>query len=121
SAAPARAAEEPPALAEAVAAGELPPLAERLPMNPRLDLPERDGWEPGRYGGRLTTLTRGGRDARAVSLLGYSRLVVWNEELALVPDLLLDFKVEEGRRFTLTLRRGHRWSDGAAFTSDDFR
>ncbi|MEX2629961.1 MAG: ABC transporter substrate-binding protein [Tistlia sp.] len=111
---------EPPALAARVAAGELPPLAERLPDLPRSDLPERDGWEPGRYGGGLRLLTRGGRDARTLSVLGYSRLLAWNEKLKLVPDLLLDVKVAEGRRFTLTLRRGHRWSDGEPFTSADF-
>ncbi|SMF23688.1 peptide/nickel transport system substrate-binding protein [Tistlia consotensis] len=118
---PAGAAGEPPALAARVAAGDLPPLAGRLPAEPRRDLPKRSDWQPGRYGGSLTMLVRGGRDARSLSVFGYSRLVVWNEALELVPDLLLAFKVEEGRRFTLTLRRGHRWSDGAPFTSDDFR
>ncbi len=115
------AAEEPPALAAAVEAGELPPLDERLPAVPRKDLPERPDWQPGRYGGTLTMLSRGGRDARGLSVFGYTRLVVWDEALKLVPDLLLDVKVEEGRRFTLQLRRGHRWSDGAPFTSEDFR
>lgn len=115
------AAEEPPALAERVAAGELPPLAERLPMHPRQDLPDRPDWQLGRYGGTLRMLSRGGRDARTLSVFGYTRLVVWNEQLELTPDILLDFKIEEGRRFTFTLRRGHRWSDGTPFTSEDFR
>ena len=58
---PAMAAEEPPLLAPLVARGELPPLAERLPETPRSDLPDRAGWQPGRYGGELRMLARGGR------------------------------------------------------------
>ena len=29
--------------------------------------------------------------------------------------------IEDGRRFTLRLRKGHRWSDGHPFTAEDFR
>lgn len=112
---------EPPALRIELAAGELPPLAERLPANPRRDLPRRDGWQEGRYGGTLTMLARGGRDARDLVLFGYARLVVWNEDLELVPDILENVEVQDGRVFILTLRERHRWSDGAPFTSEDFR
>lgn len=118
---PAAAQEEPPFLAERVELGQLPPLAQRLPALPRSDLPERDDWESGRYGGRLNLLTRGGRDARDLVVLGYARLMVWTEDFQLVPDLLLDVEVEENRRFTLKLRPGHRWSDGQPFTAEDFR
>jgi peptide/nickel transport system substrate-binding protein len=38
-----------------------------------------------------------------------------------VPDILKDVEVEDGRIFTLHLRRGHKWSDGEPFTSEDFR
>jgi peptide/nickel transport system substrate-binding protein len=114
-------AEEPPALAAAAAAGQLPPLAERLPVDPRRDVPARDGWRPGRYGGTLRTLTRGGRDARDLVLLGYARLVVWGPDYRLRPDILHAVEVEDGRAFTLHLRPGHRWSDGHPFTTEDFR
>ncbi len=125
----AHAAEEPPFLAQAVAEGRLPPLAERLPEVPRRDLPDRPGWSSGRYGGDLRMLERGGRDARAMVVFGYARLVVWQRDapnvkggrLRLVPDILEGVEVEDGRRFTLRLRRGHRWSDGAPFTAEDFR
>ena len=83
----ASAAEEPPSLAAAVAEGSLPPLAERLPAEPRQDLPGWEGWSEGRYGGELVTLTRGGRDARDLFILGYARLVVWDEKLELRPDI----------------------------------
>ncbi len=119
------AAEEPPLLAEEVAAGRLPPLAERLPVVPRRDVPARPDWKPGRYGGELRTLSRGGRDPRDLVILGYARLVAWELDDAgafrLVPDILESIEVEAGRAFTLRLRPGHRWSDGHAFTAEDFR
>src|SRR3546814_6498177 len=55
------------------------------------------------------------------TLFRSARLVAWNDDLALVPDILESVAVEEGRRFTLTLRQGHRWSDGQPFTTGDFR
>ncbi len=112
---------EPPALRYEIATGALPPLAERLPREPLRGLPARDDWKEGRYGGSLRLLTRGGRDARDMVLLGYARLVVWDEKLELVPDILQSVSVEEGRIFTLSLRAGHRWSDGTPFTTADFR
>ena len=119
------AAEEPPALTDAVEAGLLPPLAERLPAVPRRDLPDRAGWVPGRYGGTLRTLSRGGRDPRDLVIFGYARLVVWEPDpgggFRLVPDILEAVEIEDGRGFTLRLRPGHRWSDGQPFTSEDFR
>ena len=116
---------EPPMLAAEVADGRLPPLSERLPAAPRRDLPARADWTPGRYGGTLKTLTRGGRDARDLVVLGYARLMAWSVDAdgryALVPDILERVAIEDGRVFTLHLRPGHRWSDGAPFTSEDVR
>ncbi|WP_193371360.1 ABC transporter substrate-binding protein [Pelagibius marinus] len=112
---------EPPGLRYDLATGELPPLAERLPAEPRRDLPGREGWQSGRYGGSLVMLARGGRDARDLALFGYARLVAWDEKLELVPDILKDVQVQDERVFTLTLRAGHRWSDGTPFTTEDVR
>jgi peptide/nickel transport system substrate-binding protein len=61
------------------------------------------------------------RDLRMMTLYGYTRLVVYDDDLELVPDLLESFEVQEGRIFTLRLRAGHRWSDGSPFTTEDFR
>ncbi|BDY15125.1 peptide ABC transporter substrate-binding protein [Sulfitobacter pontiacus] len=52
---------------------------------------------------------------------GYARLVGYQPDYTLAPDILAAVDVEEGRKFTLHLRPGHRWSDGMPFTSDDFR
>ncbi|MEM6745476.1 MAG: ABC transporter substrate-binding protein, partial [Pseudomonadota bacterium] len=40
---------------------------------------------------------------------------------ALQPDILREVEVEDGRIFTFHLREGHKWSDGAPFTTEDFR
>ncbi len=111
---------EAPALAERVAAGTLPPVAERLPEKPRAAF-TRDGWTPGKNGGELNTLVTRTKDTRLLVVYGYARLIAFNEKLDLVPDILERLEVEDGRIFTLFLRKGHRWSDGAPFTSEDFR
>ncbi len=114
-------AEEPPDLAEQLAAGALPPLAERLPQEPlTVDL-AGEGLEPGSYGGRLRTLVGRAKDIRYVTVYGYARLVGYRPDLSLEPDLLKDVTVEDGRIFTMHLRKGHKWSDGHPFTSEDFR
>ena len=99
----------------------LPPVAERIPEDPLVvDLEDRDR-ELGRHGGELNTLVGRSKDARLVNVWGYARLVGYNEELELVPDILEDIEVEDGRIFTLHLREGHRWSDGHPFTAEDIR
>jgi peptide/nickel transport system substrate-binding protein len=52
---------------------------------------------------------------------GYARLVCYDEKFGLVPDILDRIEVENGRIFTLSLRKGHKWSNGQSFTSEDFR
>lgn len=112
---------ETPSLARAVAEGRVPPVAERLPQTPSVVEPAREDWVPGRHGGALRTLIANPRDVRIMTVYGYSRLVRYAEDLALVPDILEGVDVEDGRRFTLRLRPGHRWSDGHPFTTEDFR
>jgi peptide/nickel transport system substrate-binding protein len=120
-AAPALAQVETPSLAEAVAAGDLPPVAERLPEQPLVvDLAAR-GRQPGAHGGTIRTLIGGAKDVRLAVVYGYARLVGYDESFTLQPDILLDVAVQDERVFTLTLREGHRWSDGAPFTAEDFR
>jgi peptide/nickel transport system substrate-binding protein len=75
----------------------------------------------GHTGGELKTLIGRARDTRLLQVYGNARLVGYDMDLRLVPDLLGDFQVEEGRIFTFRLRQGHEWSDGQPFTTDDFR
>lgn len=110
-----------PFFAERITAGTLPPLAERLPANPRVIDLEALGRQPGRHGGNIRMLMGDQRDIRMMTLYGYTRLMVYDDKLELVPDVLESCDVEDGRIFTLKLRQGHRWSDGSPFTSEDFR
>jgi peptide/nickel transport system substrate-binding protein len=112
---------EPPALAEKVAKGAVPPIAERLPKTPlRVDLEARQR-KVGRYGGEIVTLVPRARDIRYISAYAYTRLVGYDQALKLRPDLVERLEVTEDRVFTFTLREGHRWSDGHPFTTEDFR
>jgi peptide/nickel transport system substrate-binding protein len=81
-----------------------------------------DGYKSvGKPGGELNMLVGRTKDTRLMVVYGYARLVAYNEAFELVPDILKDVEVEDGRAFTMHLRPGHRWSDGEPFTSEDFR
>ena len=112
---------EPPALAEQVKAGRLPPVDKRLPQKPLVVTLGEAGTSIGKYGGTLNTLGGRSRDTRLFTIYGYARLVGYDRHLSIVPDILESLEVQEGRIFTLHLRKGHRWSDGHPFTADDFR
>ena len=113
---------EAPSLAKKVAAGKLPPVEERLPFNPRKLNFKNLGLKIGKYGGSIRMLMARAKDARQMSVYGYSRLVGYHPKtFELEADILESFEVEQGRRFTFELRRGHRWSDGQPLTSEDFR
>jgi len=109
---------EPPLLAEKVASGELDAMSDRLPEQPFVDIHAK---QQAKYGGTMRLLLGKSKDIRQMVVYGYSRLVGYNQDLTLIPDILQDFKVEKGRIFTFYLRKGHRWSDGAPFTAEDFR
>jgi peptide/nickel transport system substrate-binding protein len=88
------------------------------PAEPRIltDIPEL-----GKRGGDLRMMVSRTRDTRLLYVYGFARLVGYNLDLELEPDILADFSVEEGRIFTFRLREGHLWSDGAPFTTEDLR
>ncbi|QUJ76683.1 ABC transporter substrate-binding protein [Sulfitobacter albidus] len=106
--------------AEEVNNGDLPPAAERIPDDPLIVDLEAKGRTLGVQGGTIRTLVSRTKDIRQMVVYGYARLVGYGEDYALRPDILRDVTVEDERKFTLHLRRGHRWSDGAPFTSADF-
>jgi peptide/nickel transport system substrate-binding protein len=104
-----------PFFADQLKEKKLPPLAERLPKVPIVV----DA--AGQYGGDMITLVPRPRDIRYISTFTYTRLVGYDRNLQLQPDLLEKFENEDDRVFTFTLRPGHRWSDGSPFTTEDFR
>jgi peptide/nickel transport system substrate-binding protein len=112
---------EPPILRQAVSSGILPAMADRLPTTPRRINLAAMQREPGVYGGEIRLLMADQRDLRMMTIYGYARLVVFDAQQELVPDILERVEVSEGRSFTLVLRDGHRWSDGQPFSTEDFR
>ncbi|POR51753.1 ABC transporter substrate-binding protein [Bosea psychrotolerans] len=110
-----------PFFAKQVADGTLPPVIQRAPSSPRIIAVSGDGREAGRHGGTMRMLMGDQRDIRMMTIYGYARLVVYDDNLELASDILESYDVEDGRIFTLKLRPGHRWSDGSPFTTEDFR
>ena len=103
-----------------VQAGHMPPASARIPQEPLIVDLAAKGRSLGIQGGTLRTLVSRSKDIRQMVIYGYARLVGYDADYSLKPDILRDITVEDERKFTLHLRRGHRWSDGAPFTSDDF-
>lgn len=108
-------------LSDLVASGELPPVSERIPEVPLVVDLAAKGRVPGVQGGTLRTMVARSKDIRQMVVFGYSRLMIYDNDYSLAPDILSSIDVEEERKFTLRLRAGHRWSDGHLFTSADFR
>jgi len=108
---------EPTVFTQQVSTGALPPVSERIPAEPSIVQVK----EPGRYGGSLRMLMGRAKDIRMMIVYGYARLVGYDTSYKLVPDILKSVEESEGRIFTLTLRKGHKWSDGRSFTTEDFR
>ncbi len=111
---------EPPALASDVAAGTLPPITRRIPSE-ALVVGKSERRSLGVYGGDWRMLIRRTKDLKLLVVYGYARLVCFGENFDLVPDIVKRVEIEDGRVFTFTLRKGHRWSDGQPFTAEDFR
>ncbi|WP_299152420.1 ABC transporter substrate-binding protein [uncultured Tateyamaria sp.] len=101
--------------------GQMDPAPDRIPDTPLVVDLEAKGREFGKQGGTLRTMVTRSKDVRQMVVYGYARLVGYNEKYELRADILRDYDEVDGRIFTLHLRPGHRWSDGAPFTSEDFR
>ena len=104
-----------------VAAGKLPPVQKRLPDAPLVTPLTEPGLQVGKQGGALNMLIGRARDVRLLAVYGYSRLVGYDRKLVLAPDVLESFESKDDKVFTFKLRKGHRWSDGQPFTTEDFR
>ncbi|EEX08295.1 oligopeptide ABC transporter, periplasmic oligopeptide-binding protein [Ruegeria lacuscaerulensis ITI-1157] len=104
-----------------VDAGHLPPVHERIPHEPLIVDLEAKGRAFGKQGGTLRTMVTRSKDIRQMVVYGYARLVGYDADYNLVPDILASYENDGNRKFTLHLRKGHKWSTGAPFTSEDFR
>jgi peptide/nickel transport system substrate-binding protein len=109
--------QEAPELAERVAAGDLPPVEERLPVNP-LVVETVD--EIGTYGGVLRRGFLGPADDNNYVRVVYDALVRFDPSGSeVVPHLIESWESSDDfTQWTLNLREGARWSDGEPFTAD---
>ena len=112
---------ETPYFEQMIADGELPAVAYRAPEEPLIVDFESRGRTIGQHGGLIRTLIGRAKDIRYMVVYGYARLVGYDEDFKLQADILESVEVEEGRAFTLNLRKGHKWSNGDPFTTEDFR
>ncbi|MBN1563336.1 MAG: ABC transporter substrate-binding protein [Anaerolineae bacterium] len=112
---------EAPMLAELVAAGELPPVAERLPKNPRVIKPYK---EIGEYGGTWHRAFKGISDRWGPTKCQEEMAIEWfapdETTVELVPGFVAEWtQNDDATEFTFTLRDGLKWSDGAPFTTEN--
>lgn len=102
-----------------IAAGKLPPVAERLPANPLVITPlDKVGQQGGDWN---HALVGGGSLSMLVRYQGYEPLVRFNPDWSgLVENVAESWSVNpEATEYTFTLRKGHKWSDGEPFTTAD--
>lgn len=110
---------EAPILAEQVAAGTLPPVAERLPLEPYVSKAEEIGTYGGTFRGAGFGPTHGQLDTEGMRFVGLLR--VMPDTSTTEPFILKGYEANEDfTQYTLHLREGMKWSDGAPFTADDF-
>jgi peptide/nickel transport system substrate-binding protein len=109
-----------PVLARDVAAGKLPPVAQRIGQDPLVLAPLA---EIGTYGGTLRRGFIGPIDFQNATrfVAGPDSLLFWDIEWKnVVPNVARGYELSpDGREMLLLLRRGMRWSDGTPFTADD--
>ncbi|EKZ9177619.1 ABC transporter substrate-binding protein [Vibrio vulnificus] len=109
---------EAPQLKELVAAGKLPPVTERLPENPLVVEPFES---VGQYGGTLNLVGKvvdNGHRARTIAYDNLFNFDVYYSKV--VPNLATGFTSNGANtEYTITLRKGVKWSDGTPFTAND--
>lgn len=115
--------QEAPMLAELVETGDLPPVEERLPKNPRV-LPVAE--EIGQYGGNWRRAYNGVSDRWGPTKLVEERIVEFmvNEDgsTTIEPNWVDEFIVSpDSREFKFHIREGLKWSDGVAVTTEDVK
>lgn len=107
----------PPYFSALESAGKLPPVEHRLPQHPAVATMD----EIGRQGGEMHMLMATGKDTRILVAYSYARLICYDRNYHLVPDILESYEVDGNKSFTFHLRKGMKWSDGEPFTTEDFR
>ena len=111
---------EAPQLAALVKAGKLPPVQERVSQDP---LVIKLVHEIGKYGGTWRRGFSGPADFwNGYRCCGHDKILFWDYTgNQAVPNVAKGWDISDnGRTFTVFLRKGMKWSDGHPFTADDF-
>jgi peptide/nickel transport system substrate-binding protein len=114
--------QEAPMLAQMVADGALPPVDERLPINPYT--PPHKWLGTGKYGGTMNFTNSWGPDGMATiiqeSQYGHSPLRWLDDGLKIGPGLAESWEANaDASEWIFKFREGLKWSDGEAWTVDD--
>jgi peptide/nickel transport system substrate-binding protein len=112
---------EAPMLADLVAAGSLPPVDQRIPVNPRVITPYN---EVGEYGGVWRRAFKGLSDRWGPTKLNEEMAIEWDAPDPETTNLVVNFISEwsqndDATEYTFTLREGLKWSDGMPLTTAD--
>ena len=113
---------EAPMLAELVKAGKLPPLEERLPESPLVEVPVT---EIGKYGDKLVLGTAFFLDDERLPVRidrnGFFQFTYpFPAEGPILPNLAESWDWNaNGTELIIHLRKGIKWSDGVPFTAED--
>ena len=100
---------------------DLPPVVERLPDEPLVVAPYES---IGQYGGVLNGLSNATEAGTSDMLsLRHVNLVRYSDDLqTIVPNVAKSWLWNDDyTQLTITLRKGHKWSDGAPFTAADIK
>jgi len=111
---------EAPMLAEMVKGGKLPPVEKRVPEEPMVVKPLHS---VGRYGGTWRRgFTGPGDGENGNRIVSTDKILFWDYTgTKVMPCVAKDWKQsDDGKSVTIHLRKGMKWSDGAAFTANDF-
>ncbi len=111
---------EAPQLAELVKGGKLPPVQERVSQDPLVIKPVH---EIGKYGGTWRRGFSGPADFwNGYRCCGHDKVLFWDYTgNKVAPNVAKGWEIsDDGRTFTVFLRKGMKWSDGHPFTADDF-
>jgi peptide/nickel transport system substrate-binding protein len=112
---------ESPMLAALVTSGDLPPVEDRLPVDPRVV--QNLGGEPGVYGGELRVGFVGSSPEWGGLLFtaAWEHLVSWKPDFSgWEPNVAERVEAsEDATEYTFYLREGMKWSDGDPYDADD--
>lgn len=111
--------QESPMLAEMVAAGELPPVEERVPANPLVIQPAE---VIGEYGGTWLRAFTGPGDRQNIERMNNDYAIFWDtSSTELRPRIVQSWESnDDASEWTFHLREGLKWSDGEPLTADDY-